>query len=149
MYLQACSSFPEVRTSNCELCCVLTHGHSTLHLPLLSPSPPQAHTLPRLPPLTSSRSEKKDFSFPTPADIKHSHRLQDAVVVEHSPSNPACRCAMCLLHESANRSTVEAGLPTATAVTGQRGEGRREEGRGRGKGRMGEDGGLYDYGSFV
>ena len=66
----------------------------------------------------SSQSDKKEFSFPTPADIKHSHKLQDAVVVEHSSSNPTCRCAMCLLHESASTSVAEAGLPTAAAMTG-------------------------------
>ena len=66
----------------------------------------------------SSQSDKKEFSFPTPADIKHSHKLQDAVVVEHSSSNPTCRCAMCMLHESASTSVAEAGLPIAAAMTG-------------------------------
>ena len=66
----------------------------------------------------SSQSDKKEFSFPTPADIKHSHKLQDAVVVEHSSSNPTCHCAMCMLHESASTSVAEAGLPTAAAMTG-------------------------------
>ena len=79
---------------------------------------PQAHTLPRLPPVVSSHSEKKDFTFPTLADIKHSQKLQDAVVVEHSSSNPTCRCAMCMLHESATTAGAEAGLQTAATLTG-------------------------------
>ena len=71
----------------------------------------------------SSHLDKKDFSFPTLADIKHSQKLQDAVVVEHSSSNPTCRCAMCMLHESATVSVAEEGLQTAAAVTGvQQGE---------------------------
>ena len=51
----------------------------------------QVQTLPRLPPVMSSHLDKKEVSFPTLADIKHSHKLQDAVVVEHSSSNPYCR----------------------------------------------------------
>ena len=78
----------------------------------------QVQTLPRLPPVMSSHLDKKEFSFPTLADIKHSQKLQDAVVVEHSSSNPTCRCAMCMLHESAIASVAEAGLQTAAAVTG-------------------------------
>ena len=78
----------------------------------------QVQTLPRLPPVMSSHLDKKEFSFPTLADIKHSQKLQDAVVVEHSSSNPTCRCAMCMLHESATVSVAEAGLQTAAAVTG-------------------------------
>ena len=66
----------------------------------------------------SSHLDKKEFSFPTLADIKHSQKLQDAVVVEHSSSNPTCRCAMCMLHESATVSVAEARLQTAAAVTG-------------------------------
>ena len=52
----------------------------------------------------SSHLDKKEYSFPTLVDIKHSQKLQDAVVVEHS-SNPTCHCAMCMLQ-------------TAAAVTG-------------------------------
>ena len=70
----------------------------------------QVQTLPCLPPVMSSHLDKKEFSFPTLADIKHSQKLQDAVVVEHSSSNPTCRCAMCMLHESATASVIEAGL---------------------------------------
>ena len=83
----------------------------------------QVQTLPRLPPVMSSHLDKKEFSFPTLADIKHSQKLQDAVVVEHSSSNPYCRCAMCMLHKSATASVAEEGLQTAAAVTGvQQGE---------------------------
>ena len=66
----------------------------------------QVQTLPRLPPVISSHLDKKEFSFSTLADIKHSQKLQDAVVVEHFSSNPTCRCAMCMLHESATASVA-------------------------------------------
>ena len=73
----------------------------------------QVQTLPCLPPVMRSHLDKKEFSFPTLADIKHSQKLQDAVVVEHSSSNPTCYCAMCMLHESATaceNNRVRAGM---------------------------------------
>ena len=73
----------------------------------------QVQTLPRLSPVMSNHLDKKDFSFPTFANIKHSQKLQDAVVVEHSSSNPTCHCAMCMLHESVNsceNNRVRAGM---------------------------------------
>jgi hypothetical protein len=76
----------------------------------------KAHTLPRLPPLVSTK-DKKDFILPTTSQIKERRAVEDKVLADHAFSNPQCQCAMCTLHGS----MLPAGPTGHPTVAGTRG----------------------------
>lgn len=53
-------------------------------------------------------------------DLRHMHREQDTLLVDHAPSNPQCNCEMCRMNASIGAPGIrpETGFTGLTAQTG-------------------------------
>lgn len=59
------------------------------------------HEQPKLPRILEAEARQhrtKTFVFPTNHDLKREHRLTDATLLEHTPSNPYCTCELCRMN---------------------------------------------------
>lgn len=60
-------------------------------------------------------------------DLRHMHREQDTLLVDHAPSNPQCNCEMCRMNASIGAPGIRpetgfTGLTTQTGLSGYRSE---------------------------